>query len=201
MCKQNDSPPNSLFHSLQVGELLADDGTKFKVPTNIQVGENTRADSATLFKQFFSRLPIALTVGSNVTFFRSFLATEPNAHISIGDYCFISYSSIACYQHISIGNYVFIAGGCTIVDSDFHPLDPAARIADSISVSSPGNRDFRPFIKSDPVKIGDNVWIGYNATILKGVTIGNGAVIQPGSVVVDDIPSNAIVGGNPARVQ
>tara|TARA_B100000427_G_scaffold329804_1_gene347900 strand:- start:1886 stop:2377 length:492 start_codon:yes stop_codon:yes gene_type:complete len=51
-----------------------------------------------------------------------------------------------------------------------------------------------------PIKIGNDVWIGANVTILKGVNINNGAVIGAGSVVVKDIPENAIAVGNPAKV-
>ena len=36
--------------------------------------------------------------------------------------------------------------------------------------------------------------------ILKGVTIGDYAVVGAGSVVVDDIPSRAVVAGNPAHI-
>ena len=42
--------------------------------------------------------------------------------------------------------------------------------------------------------------IGANATILPGVTIGKNAMVGAGSVVTDDIPPNAIVMGNPARI-
>jgi len=51
-----------------------------------------------------------------------------------------------------------------------------------------------------PVSIGDDVWIGANVTILKGINIGDGAVVAAGAVVVRDVPSLAIVAGNPARV-
>lgn len=42
--------------------------------------------------------------------------------------------------------------------------------------------------------------IGANATILPGLTIGSGAMIGAGSVVTRDVPENAIVVGNPARI-
>ena len=51
-----------------------------------------------------------------------------------------------------------------------------------------------------PIRIGNDVWIGANVTILKGVTITDGAVVGAASVVTKDVPSNAIVVGNPAKV-
>ena len=42
--------------------------------------------------------------------------------------------------------------------------------------------------------------IGANATILPGLTIGANAMIGAGAVVTRDVPSNAIVMGNPARI-
>ncbi|TYR36844.1 acyltransferase [Sphingobacterium phlebotomi] len=49
------------------------------------------------------------------------------------------------------------------------------------------------------VKIGDGVYIGANSIILPGVVIGDGVLIAAGSVVVNSIPENCVVGGNPAR--
>src|SRR4051812_46672359 len=46
----------------------------------------------------------------------------------------------------------------------------------------------------------DGASIGANATILPGVTIGAGAMVGAGSVVVRDVPSRAVIVGNPAGV-
>lgn len=48
--------------------------------------------------------------------------------------------------------------------------------------------------------IGDNVTIGCNVSIIGKITVGDNAVIGAGSVVVKDVPANAVVVGNPARV-
>lgn len=42
--------------------------------------------------------------------------------------------------------------------------------------------------------------IGTSATILCGVTIGENAIVGAGSVVTKDVPDNAVVAGNPARM-
>lgn len=67
-----------------------------------------------------------------------------------------------------------------------HPIDPIERTS---------GVEF-----GKPVTIGDNVWIGGSAVIAPGVTIGDNAVIAAGAVVVKDVPDNAVVGGNPAKI-
>ena len=57
-----------------------------------------------------------------------------------------------------------------------------------------------PKTKGDVV-IGNDVWLGWNCTIMSGVHIGDGAVVGACSVVTKDVPSYAIVAGNPARVK
>ncbi len=47
---------------------------------------------------------------------------------------------------------------------------------------------------------GNDVWIASEANIFRNVTIGDGAVIGGSAVVTKDVPSYAIVVGNPARI-
>lgn len=51
-----------------------------------------------------------------------------------------------------------------------------------------------------PVVIGDDVLVGANAVIVEGVQVGRGAVVAAGSVVLSDVPENAVVAGSPARI-
>ena len=53
---------------------------------------------------------------------------------------------------------------------------------------------------SAPIVIGDHAFIGARCIIQKGVTIGEKSIIAAGSVVVKDLPSMCIAGGNPAKV-
>ena len=50
------------------------------------------------------------------------------------------------------------------------------------------------------VKIGSNVYIGTNSLIMPGVTVGDNVLIAAGSVVTNSVPSNVVIGGNPAHI-
>ena len=50
------------------------------------------------------------------------------------------------------------------------------------------------------VIIEENAKIGANSTILPGIVIGKGALVGAGSVVTKDVPPNAVVVGNPAKI-
>ena len=51
-----------------------------------------------------------------------------------------------------------------------------------------------------PVILEDDVLVGANAVVIEGVHIGKNAVVAAGSVVISDVPDNAVVVGVPARV-
>lgn len=188
------------FFSLIPGTCIPGDWFNGKIPANILAGEDTVIDSSNCFKNYHSGLSVGLKVGSHVTFWRTSIAAEENGYIEIGDYCYLANASLVCSKKITIGSRVFIAGGVTIADSDFHPVDPLLRMQDVIALSPVGNRLYRPEIEVSEVRIGDDVWIGMNATILKGVNIGDAAIIEPGSLVIRDVPYGTRVSGNPAKI-
>ena len=49
-------------------------------------------------------------------------------------------------------------------------------------------------------RIGNNVTLGCHVTIIGDITIGNNVTVGAGSVVVKDVPDNAVVVGNPAKI-
>ncbi|MDD1792387.1 N-acetyltransferase [Enterovibrio sp. ZSDZ42] len=50
------------------------------------------------------------------------------------------------------------------------------------------------------ILIKKNASLGANTTILPGITVGENALVGAGSVVTKDVPDNAIVVGNPAKI-
>jgi acetyltransferase-like isoleucine patch superfamily enzyme len=101
--------------------------------------------------------------------------------IELGDNVFINArSEIRCEERVSIGRGSILSFDVTVMDTDFHQLEGAERVA--------------------PVTIGEHTWIGARAMILKSVTIGAGAVIAAAAVVTSDVPPACLVAGSPARV-
>lgn len=115
-----------------------------------------------------------------------FATRTSHAEIRVGHDCGFTGSTLVAAVRIEIGDRVLVGANSTIVDTDFHPLDPETR-----------RRDINAG-RSAPVVIEDDVFIGMSCLILKGVRIGRGSVVGAGTVVTCDVPAGATVVGNPA---
>jgi acetyltransferase-like isoleucine patch superfamily enzyme len=111
------------------------------------------------------------------------------ANIYLGDDVFIG---PRCY--ISVPQAALTIGDDTIIGPELCVLGGDHRF------DLPGTlyRDTHSLGVNEAIHLGCNVWIGARVTIAKGVRIGDGAIIGAGSVVTRDVPSHAIVAGNPA---
>jgi acetyltransferase-like isoleucine patch superfamily enzyme len=136
-----------------------------------------------------------LIIGDDVTidgqcnfFFAARYSSRPTLAIGdgtgIGHHC-----SFVIGERISIGKHCRIAAGIQMFDVSGHPSDPAARLAGKPAAAE----DVRP------ITIGDNVWIGSNAIVYPGVAIGDNSIVSMGSVVMNSVPADTVVAGNPAR--
>lgn len=52
----------------------------------------------------------------------------------------------------------------------------------------------------EPITIGHNEWIGGQVVINPGMIIGDNVVLSSGAEVVKNVPTNAVVSGNPPQM-
>jgi acetyltransferase-like isoleucine patch superfamily enzyme len=103
-------------------------------------------------------------------------------------------AKIGC--RVKISSHTFICEGVTIEDEVF--------IGHGDKYPRSANTDGKVQTEEDwvcvPTFVKRGASIGSNATILCGVTVGENAIVGAGSVVTRDVPDEAIVAGNPARI-
>lgn len=174
--------------------------TEGMLSPNVRLGTGTVITASHAFRRFRSLRDPALVIGQSCTMDGVHFAIGKDGVVTIGDYCYFTNATLLCEMELRIGSYVVIGWNASIADTDFHPIEPAERIADAIACSPLANGRPRPDIVRRPVIIEDDVWIGPNATILKGVQIGQGAFIEAGSLITRDVPKGCRVMGNPAQI-
>lgn len=110
--------------------------------------------------------------------------------------CFISSTtSISSNVLISAGAIVNahakIGHGCIINTSSI--IEHECDIDDFVHIA-PGA------VLAGNVKIGKRSFIGANAVVKQGLTIGEDVIVGAGSIIINDIPSNSTVVGNPGII-
>ena len=120
------------------------------------------------------------------------------ADAQIGEYCNICAhtlieSDVIIGNNVTVKSGVYIWDGVRIEDNVF--LGPNATLTND---PMPRSRKYPEKFSGITLKKGCS--IGANATILPGITIGENAMVGAGAVVTKDVPSYAVVVGNPAKV-
>jgi acetyltransferase-like isoleucine patch superfamily enzyme len=106
----------------------------------------------------------------------------------IGKRCKISSHSFIC-EGVDIEDNVFIGHGVTFTNDTY----PRSTNGDG-ALQTGADWEVRPTVVRRGASIGSGV------TLLCNLSIGENAIVGAGSVVTKDVPPNAVVAGNPARV-
>jgi len=124
-------------------------------------------------------------IGDN-TKIGAFVEIQKNA--KVGKNCKISSHTFVC-EGVTIEDQVFIGHGVVFINDSY----PRAATSD-------GRLQTEADWKVETTLIKKGASIGSGATVLSGLAVGENAIVGAGSVVTKDVPANAIVAGNPARV-
>lgn len=144
---------------------------------NVKVGSNVR-----LFG-FVNAYGCSIDDNSKVGTF-----VEIQKGASVGKNCKISSHSFIC-EGVHIEDNCFIGHGVMFTNDLF----PRATNEDGSQQTDADWVLVETFVKK-------GASIGSNATILCGVTIGENALVGAGAMVTNDVPANAVVAGNPAKI-
>lgn len=107
---------------------------------------------------------------------------------TIGKNCKISSHTFIC-EGVHIADNVFVGHNVTFINDKF----PRATNDDGSLQTAADWKCIETYVEQ-------GASIGSSATILCGIRIGKKAIVGAGSVVTRDVPENAVVAGNPAKL-
>lgn len=116
----------------------------------------------------------------------AFVEVQKNA--KVGRRCKISSHTFIC-EGVTIEDNVFVGHGVTFIN-DLYPR----------ATNPEGELQTEKDWRVAPTVVKQGASIGSGSTILCNVVIGENAVVGAGSVVTKNVPANAVVAGNPARL-
>lgn len=116
----------------------------------------------------------------------AFVEIQKNA--KVGRRCKISSHTFIC-EGVNIEDNVFIGHG-VMFTNDSYPR----------ATTDGGELQTEADWKVETTIVKRGASIGTGATILPNTCIGENAIVGAGSVVTRDVPANAIIAGNPAKV-
>lgn len=172
------------------------------LPPNCRLGEHVFIDTAYGFAPFHAlRDPALVMDEASGAYDRTTFAIGPRGEVSVGAYTCLNGAYLLCQERISIGAHCLIAWGVMLCDS--WPAASDTVDARRVAMERAANDPIRALPSCGtprPVVLEDNVWVGFGAVVMPGVTLGRGSVVGCRSVVREDVPPYAVVGGDPPRL-
>lgn len=141
------------------------------------------------FKRLWTQIRL-LSFGGN-GYKRAQYAKKKKLYAEIGENCKIPVSLPLYPQLVRIHNNVIMHRSVKLVTHDY---------INGFLNSCSESYKYKHLEVLTPIEIMDNVYIGMNVVIFGNVKIGSNVIVQAGSLVLNDIPPNSVVGGVPAKV-
>jgi acetyltransferase-like isoleucine patch superfamily enzyme len=152
-------------------------GSDLRIGPDVKLGEGVR------FSRFINLY--GCVIGDR-TKIGAFVEIQKNA--TIGKNCKISSHTFIC-EGVTLEDNVFVGHG-VIFTNDSYPR----------ATTPEGELQTEKDWRVEPTLVKRGASIGSGSTILPNLTIGENALVGAGSVVTQDVPANAIVAGNPAKL-
>lgn len=150
---------------------------EFVCLTNVKLGKDVK------LSKFINLYGCEIGDGTKIG---AFVEIQKNAFV--GRNCKVSSHTFVC-EGVTLEDNVFIGHGVTFINDSY----PRAANPD-------GTLQTEADWKVEFTRVKKGASIGSGATILSNITIGENAIVGAGAVITSDVPANAIVAGNPARL-